>query len=381
MKKLYKDIKRTSFLFVMTFILTSNMAMSKDSPELRVDYIVGKAFLRAPDGNTTLLKKGDHVYHLSEINTSEGSLVGLSNFYDQEFSLAGSGYVKIFRNILELRAGYLWVESVNIKNEKYQVETPNAKLTYEKGIAIISYDQYSQKTQILTTQGTFNFMNIFEDHLKIDVSIGEFSFISKDYENGMPRRPTPAGQSTFLKITGLFNDRPTNSKFTDVDTSYQLVEKSQDSLLGRLPSSITKSKKVGQIIYAQTKKLVYGFKEKDLMSFNQRKIASMSKAIKPKKRKKFKASYEQASKVKVRIFGALPTVKKVKMVNKMPKKKVYKKRVPASVSKLNNNVIIKKTSFESSLTKEYKNQLRHSKQLNSLINDLNAYDQDYKQSY
>ena len=379
MKKLYKGIRKIKFILIITFTLFCPIVMSKDSPEMRVDYVIGKAFLKNANGDISEIKKGDHIYHLSEINTEEGSLVGVSNFYDQQFSLSGSGYIKIFKNNIELRAGYLWIESVTVKNDKFHIETPNAKITYEKGISILSYDQYSQKTQILTTQGRFEFKNIFEEHLSIWVQTGEFSFISKDYENGMPRKATPAGQSTFLKITGLFKARPVETRFDSKDSSYKLVSKSKSDLLGRLPSSTDSIKTKGKIIYAYKKKREFSLKDDHLLKLNQRKIASLKLSVIKKKVRKFAPDYKKKSSVSIRIFGSVQKKFQKKLKHKT---KFIKKRMPASVVKVKSrDITTHKPAFESSLTGEYKKQLRHSKGMNRLIRDLHSFDQDYKQSY
>lgn len=390
MKKLYKDIRKISFFLMLISIFNCSVVLGETTPEARVDYVMGRAFLRTSDGQTRELRKGDHIYHLSEINTEEGSLIGVSNFHDQQFSLAGSGYIKFFHNILELRAGYLWIESISSKNTEYSVQTPNAKVTYEKGKSILSYDQYGEKTQILTTQGRFDFMNIFENHLSISVSTGEFSFISKDYEDGMPRRPTPAGKSTFMKITGLFKGKPQSQRYTGKDSSYTLVNQKRSVFGARAPSSGAQKNK-GQIIYAHSKKLKYGTKEQKLMDIYNRGLSSLRKIQSDanKAKKKFFPDYKKKSKVAVRVFGARKSYSKKstapskKLLNmfKSTKKHKMKKRMPASVSDLNGEVKIKESSFESSLIKEYKKQLRHTDEVNHLIQDLKSYDQDYKQAY
>ena len=110
--------------------------------------------------------------------------------------------------------------------------------------------------------------------------------------------------------------------------------------------------------------------------------------MKPKK-KKFVPSYDKLSGVEIKIYGQKSPLSKEK--NKLAsvkdsvsnpvisnKKESTTYRLPSSVSSLGAE---SNSEFESSLTNEFKKQMRHSNEVNSLIRDLKNYNQDYREEY
>ncbi len=389
MKRLFKNIKRTSILLslVCGFIATSSFAAS---PKARVEFVSGRAFLIS-HGSTKVLKKGDHIYDLSDVVTEEGSLITFVNYFDQQFHLSGSAHVKIMNQIVELKRGYMWMESLSESEVQSSIQTPNAIVQFDRGQAIVSYDQYSGKTQVLSIKGAFTFSNIFQEHLKVRVPSGEFSFVSKDYEEGAPRQPTPVGQSAFRKLTGLFSNKPKTiarrGMFShDVKVQANVAKtrvatKKTRTIASVAPRGTAPSRAQGKVVYRRKPKTDFVAKENKIMKYYGRKIASLAA---PKPKAKFRPTYEKKSVVRVKIFGAgqkkrVPA--SIAPVLKIQKKMKKSSRRPASVNALGSQVEIKKSAFESSLILEYKKQMRHKKEVNSLINELKSYDQDYKQAY
>ena len=56
------------------------------------------------------------------------------------------------------------------------------------------------------------------------------------------------------------------------------------------------------------------------------------------------------------------------------KQKRFKRKTRAELNK-------EKSNFEKTLVNEYKKQMRHSEEVNSLIEDLKNYEQNYKKNY
>lgn len=390
MKALFKNTK-TNLLVTLSLLLVSSLAQAK-SPKARVDHIVGNAFV-TQNGTTKLLKKGDHLFDMADVTTEEGALVTFTNFFDQQYHLSGGGHVKVMNQIVELKRGYIWLESMGLKNVASSVQTPNSIVTYKKGEAIISFDQFTGKTQILSIKGKFSFKNIFQEHLGLDVPSGEFSFISKDYENGAPRRPTPVGKSTFSKITGLFSEKPVSNHSKVAGRAMDIATESPSDYFSKrsgmkrdiasVGNNTSSSKNEGRIIYVKKKKSKKVARENKMLSYMGRKLASLEK-YKPKKRV-FRPDYSEKSGIKVNIYGRGLTHKTSRKPASVVKRPSYNKRSsvrgPASVSNLPSQVEMKRSIFESSLMKEYKKQMRHSKEVNNLIQDLKNYDMDYKQAY
>lgn len=384
MKKLFNVTRKTRVLTLVATFMFSFTSFAK-SPELMVRSVKGNAFLVAK-GKTSMLKAGDHIYDFQQVFTEVGSQITFANFQDQVFHLAGGGNIRSLKGVVELQNGYLWMESISGKSEEYQVQTPNGRIAFTNAEGIVDFDNSSGKTQLLVLSGNFEFGNLFQDYLKTTVSSGKFSFISKDYENGAPRVPTPVGKNTFAKVQGLFEKRSVNKKKAPIknvasilsseDIAPKMVKRSIASVPMTEPTTIdipkpkTKVQESG-IIYIRPKKRNLA-KDDMLMNYHSKNITKL-KAKKVKKT--FSPSYEKKSKVKVFVFGRKKKSKR--SVASVPKKKTFN-RAPASVS---SSVKIKNDAFEKSLSREYKKQLRHSKEVNSLIQELKNYDQDYKQSY
>jgi len=385
MKKLFKNIKRTSFLFTFICSLFCTQIYA-GSPKARIEHVSGRAFLIS-NGSTKVLKQGDHIYDLSDVVTEEGSLVTFVNYFDQQFHLSGSGHVKVMNQIVELKRGYMWMESLSESEVQSSIQTPNAYVKFSRGEAIVSYDQYSGKTQLLSIKGDFAFGNIFQEHLKVQVPSGEFSFVSKDYEQGSPRQPTPVGQSAFRKLTGLFSDKPQTiarrgmfKKPTKAMPQMRAPKvKKARSIASVMEKPAHRGTSSGKVTYRRRPKTDFKAKENKILNYYGRKIASMAA---PKPKRKFRPTYNKKSSVKVRIFGQKATTRRPASVAPVVRKKMRRaNRKPASATALGSQVEIKKSAFESSLIREYKKQMRHKKEVNSLINELQSYDQDYKQAY
>ncbi|EQC50314.1 hypothetical protein M899_2505 [Bacteriovorax sp. BSW11_IV] len=343
-----------------------------------VTALMGRAFVnRKVDSKPVMLevKKGDTLFEFDEVFTEVGSQLSMRDSYDHDFHLSGSGYALILNRAIELKGGYLWVRSYSDRDEKFNVSTVNANTTYDNADFIISFDQDSGKTQLMSLKGQVEFANMVHSYLKYEVPAGKFSFISESYEDGSPRMPTPTGESTYRKVISLFDgvDKDFENK-----TKRQIVKKESPKADDRTPASATSPKTVsepGSIIYVKESPKIID--DSNMIDDIGRKLASESmKKISAKK--KFKPTYEKSSGVQVKVFGSHSNAgnRMPASVSNMKKKETM--RGPAS---LVSPVQIKNDPFESSLLIEYKKQMRHSNEVNSLIKELKNYDQDYKESY
>lgn len=346
MKKLFKSTK-ISLLFAL---LLAGSAMAA-KPSAIVSSVSGNAFVMA-NGATKTLSKGDRISDFSDIVTEEGSQVTITDYYDHKYHLAGSGHVKITRNQIELARGYFWVQSFN-QTDSFILKTANAKIDYTFGEAIVSFDPYSGKTQILSVKGEFEMANALETHLKVNVSDGQFSFVSNSYEKGIPRVPMQIGETSFKKITGLFGGIMPMTPDA-IPTGYSAQRR-----------GIASSPKKTKVIKVPVKRV----KEVDVSDLYSKKIATAKKI---KHKRLLQRKYTKKSGVIFKVYGM-----KSDFVGKLSTKKKAAKRVPASVP----TPVEDRGSFESSLVKQYENQMRHDNEVNELIDELQNYDQDYKVSY
>lgn len=374
MKKLFKSTKLISTALLL---LMADFSMAQTEKAM-VTGLMGRAFVnRKIDSKPVMaeLKKGDALFEFDEIFTEVGSQLSMRDSYDHDFHLSGSGYALILNRAIELKGGYLWVRSFSERDEKFNISTVNANTTYDNADFIISFDQDTGKTQMMTLKGEVEFANMVHSYLKYDVPAGKFSFISEQYEDGTPRSPTPTGESTYRKVISLFDgvdkEFEKKTKRTLVKTSPQQVEEKM-----RTPASTTTTTEPGSIIYVK-QGTTPAVNNDNMIDEIGRKLASESmKKMAPKKT--FRPSYEKRSGVEVKIFGSGDSRMNRGPASVSSKVKSNASRGPAS---LVSPVEIKKDPFESSLMIEYKKQMRHSQEVNSLIKELKNYDQDYKESY
>jgi len=208
------------------------------------------------------------------------------------------------------------------------------------------------------------------------VPAGKFSFVSEKYENGAPRVPTPIGSSTYSSVVSLYDGIKPMDKQSNVVEDIAKVQM-EAAPVGRNIASTPAPEGTSAGTVIIVKKAPMEDREDKLKSFYKNQITSMEKKYK-KVPKKFKPDYSTKSHVSIKIHN-VPTTRLPASVEIKNHKSTS--RMPASMTELNPQVEIKNDVFEKSLIDQYKKQMRHSNEINSLIKDLKSYDQDYKQAY
>lgn len=385
-------------LIILSLITFSQTIMGKSNIVAVVSQVKGKVFY-SHQGKTVQLKEGMHIANQGQIYTEIGSQISFNDYYDHIYQLSGSGHLVVHKNLIELKNGYFYVKSLSHDPVvgPFSVTTANAQVSYTTGEGIVSFDTYTGKTQMMTVKGKFHFSNILTTEAYTEVGEGKFSFIHNDQDHGAPRKPTPIGYSSFQKITGLFNRSILDAHVEEVTPVKANIVKreiaSAPPVEEQAPTSfeqaITKVKKEDQgdvapgkvtIIKAYDEKAI-AQNEKSIMNFYQSKLTEMAK---PAPVKKWKPAYGKKSSVKLNFYGMGKKSKgETYRVPASVKKTVIKEkpmaRTPASIGDMAPE--IKPSSFESSLVKEYKNQMRHDNEVNSLIQELKSVDMDYKKEY
>ncbi len=353
MKKLFKSTKIS--LLALLVVTASALAQK---PSAIVSSVSGNAFVMS-NGMTKTLHQGDRIIDFSDIVTEEGAQITITDYYDHKYHLSGAGHIKLERNQIELARGYFWLQSFN-QSDSFIIKTANAKVDYTFGEAIVSFDPYSGKTQILSIKGDFDMANALETHLKVNVSDGQFSFVSNDYEKGAPRLPMQIGETSFKKITGLFGGV--------MPMTPDAIPRGRDVRRRGIASAPEVAPiKVIKMPTTRVKEVVTDLYKDEL-----------AKAKQVKHKRLLKEKYTKKSGVVFRVFG------KSDFVGKLKAKKTSA-RMPASVQPQTQATTDVATpsngTFESSLVKQYENQMRHDNEVNELIEELKNYDQDYKISY
>lgn len=356
MKKLFKSTK-ISLFFVL---LVAGLGYAA-TPGAIVSSISGNAFVMS-HGQTKTLMTGDRVSDSSDIVTEEGAQITLTDYYDHKFHLAGSGHLRLEGNQVALKRGYVWVQSFN-QGDNFLIKTSNSSIEYGPGEAIVSFDSFSGKTQLMTIHGNFDMANAIETHLRVSVGEGQFSFVSQDYNEGIPRTPMNIGEGSFRKITGLFSGvQPAAQSLFPAravasDTSVAPTTKTTSRSIASAPE-----KKGGVVLIRKPSSFVNASVISKAYQEEEKKVEAI------KRRQYLKREFATKSGVAVHIFGQ----KKASVATEP-------QRVPASAAPA--EVIHTDTTFEGSLVKQYEGQMRHTNEVNQLIDELKNYEQDYQSGY
>jgi len=379
---------------LITFLLIFNCTISFAKGNIaKIKTLNGNVFVMN-DGKIQQAYVGMDISDFSEIITEERSSVSLVDYYDHYFHLSNSSHIKLENKNIDLVSGYLWLQSLEHRNG-FSVSTANSYTTYSDGEAIISFDSLNMKSQVIAIKGVYKFANINDHFAYSEVSEGSFSFIKQKYKSGVPRKATPIGYKSFLKLKSLFsfvkplkNQNGTmainKDRFLHAKRTRRIASLKKEN---NLFETELKSRKIKPSIYMRQAGKVIVMKE-ELNSEKENRSKLINNLYKSKlnslkvlkKKTKFKVSYREKKKsnYKIRIFrSAKSNIVNVKPV--LHKKAVS--RIPASVSQMNNTKVVHHNDFEQGLVKEYKSQKRHSEEVNSLIDQLKSIKVDNKKHY
>lgn len=384
MRRLFKSISLIKFSLIFL-----SLAVFAKTPRGVIMEVKGNAFVTS-NGKTSQLRAGDYLHDFDEIFTEVGSNLTFNDYYDHRYHLSGSGHITILNQMIELKNGYLWTQSLEERSTHFHIQTVNSTVSYTHGEFIISYDNEHGKTQLLSIKGTHLFKNNVNEFLKEEVSTGKFSFVTEEYENGAPRVPTPIGSSAYTAVLSLFdNAKPLPQRDQTLETIEKFPKRRVESISGgRKVASVESkdSRSGGSVILLKKKVEKEDDRDKSLLNMYKSQVKTLAKKYK-RVPKKFKPDFSKKSNVVIKVYGTksqrVPASVSSSKASAMKVHKIEKKssRKPASMMELNPQVNVKKDAFESSLIEEYKKQMRHSKEINSLIKDLQSYDQDYKEAY
>lgn len=398
------------FTTCLTFLFLTYSAFASKVVAV-VGEVTGNAFY-SENGKTKPLSVGTHLSPQAEIFTEVGAQVSLNDYYDHIYHLSGGGHLVMHNNLIELKEGYLWVKSLAFDELRgpLRINTANSIVEVTKGEAIVSFDTYSGKTQALAVKGDFLLKNSLLENFMTVLGEGQFSFIQNEHEQGRPRKPTPIGYSSFQKITSLFkgvepgkDSRAINQKTRMAHLGPVPNEASREVASVKVNDSFEQAlsvkrqgHEVGHEVGHEAGKITVR-KLRDpasvkahqgvVKSYHQQKLDKM---LAPKAKKKWRPSYDKGSNVSIRIFGSSKSTRVPASIKKAskpaymvvkPGAKKVKTRTPASIGGMGPSINTGSSSFESELVDQYKNQMRHDKEVNDLIDQLRSVDMDYKKDY
>lgn len=325
--------KLSSSFILLTFSLG---VLAK--PVAQVVDVSGTVFVVNEQGMTSALKLNQHIEDKSEILVEEGAGVTLNDYYDATYHLTGGSHLKFFNKSVQLKKGKTWVESSNARYP-LALTTANGHVDYVKGEFIATFDQLTNRSQILVVNGQVDVSNILNKNLKYTVTAGSFTMVDPEVENGLPRAPTRVGLQSLDQALAEFKQIPKKSLTPET--------------LGRTIASAKEEKPVqrGEIIYIVT----------------NRKPASVEKKM---KLHKYKQSVVEMTPVPIKIYGTAYSEPIEKIAPRTP---ASVKLMTPSVPKMSAPVVPNDHEFSESLKKQESLQPKYSKELQNLIDDLKSY--------
>lgn len=370
-------------LLIFTFMILSVAAQAVESTVM-VIFTSGHSFSFSGGQNKTL-KYGDKLTNGSDILVSDSSHLGFLTNDGERIYLSAGTQVRVREGFLELKKGMAWVQGA-YQNMIYNVYTANAQVEVKNAYTVISYDEKTKETKSLNIRGESYFYNINDPNTGVEIYPGTFSIVNMNYNNGSPRKPIRVGEKSYESVKFAYNGVEAVEKI-----GFETIRPSQ-TVSARSIASIGSSKNTQVIKTSGQRGRVLFYKEGS-GSYKGRSVAS-----RPIKVYRMEESFDGSNPSQntdsfikkgrnITVYSIFEN-KEMKQTMSAPKKRApasYKRvqRLPAqNIKKVNSPSRKRKSSaFEKSLNKKFKSNKRHSKDVNTLINELKTYKSQYQLEY
>lgn len=239
--KTFRTKLKTSFIVALTLSALSAWA----KPIAQVQEVKGIAFVISASGTTKKVKSMDIIEERSEILVEEGGQISLNDYYNATYHLTGGTHIKFYNRSIQLKKGKTWVKSLS--RNSLALTTANSSVAYGAGQFITTFDQASNRSQVLVVQGEVEVSNILDQNLRYTVNQGDFTVIDPEVDNGLPRTPTKVGMASLNSALEEFkmpSERP-----------LALPTKPSRSIASVRPLETPMSVKKGEIIFISTSSL------------------------------------------------------------------------------------------------------------------------------
>lgn len=322
-----------------SFLLLSLSLSVWAKPVAQVIEVSGTVFVVTEAGNTSVLKANQHLEDKSEIMVEEGASITLNDYYDSTYHLVGGSHLKFFNKSVQLKKGKTWIQSMNARHP-LALTTANGFVNFWKGEFITTFDQATNRSQVLVVNGEVEVSNILDRNMKYTVTAGRFTMIDPEVENGIPRAPTKVGLQSLDSALADFK---------------QLPEKMKVSVPSRRIASVSETPvKKGQIIFIKSHRMPASVEGKTAQKY-YKKLLRKKVDLKPTPIRIYGSSWKKAVPVETpRGPASVPTF-------------------APSVPKLTHDTMKIDPAFSESLKKHQGEQSKYSKELENLIEDLKSY--------
>jgi hypothetical protein len=313
-------------------------------PVAQVVEVSGTVFVVSADGKTSALKVNQHLEDRSEVLVEEGATITLNDYYDATYHMVGGSHLKFFNKSVQLKKGKTWVESTNTRHP-LALTTANSNVDFFKGEFIATFDQSTNRSQILVVNGEVEVSNILNTNYKYTVPAGSFTMVDPEVENGIPRSPTKVGLQSLNSALAEFKKLP--EKMLKTENASRSVASVEEK-------SATNPIKKGEIIFITS----------------HRAPASVEKDAALKYFKKIINKKTDYAPVPIKIYGTA-SVKPVEVVApRSPASVPTKSAIQPNMAAQSN---AKNDEFSDSLKKHEAEQPKYTKELQTLIDELKSY--------
>lgn len=326
-----------------SFLLLSLSFGVLAKPVAQVIDVSGTVFVVNQEGKTSALKLNEHIDDKSEVLVEEGASITLNDYYDATYHLIGGSHLKFFNKSVQLKKGKTWIQAANSRHP-LALTTANGHVDFFKGEFITTFDQSTNRSQVLVVNGEVEVSNILNKHMKYTVGAGTFTMVDPEVENGVPRTPTKVGLQSLNNALAEFKKLP--KKMLEAVTPSRAIASVEERP--------TKSVKRGEIIFITS----------------NRKPASVDSSLANKYFKKVVRKNYDDGPVPIKIYG---TVTAKPVVEIAPRKPASVQFGAPSVPKMAVGVMPNDPQFSESLKKHELEQPKYSKELQSLIEELKSY--------
>lgn len=299
-------MKKMIYLASTLSILTVFTLTSAQAAEIygKITKVKGDGFI-SYNGKTVALKAGDNVQQGAEIVIEDEGAVSFKAFNDQTIHLGKASSMMIDKNALVLRQGEVWFQAPD-KSKTIKISTANADIVYTGGEGILVYDSEKAKSQIFVMNGMMKVSNARTPEVAISVGEGNFSYVDNTYDQGIPRDPTPVGETTYKELLTHFPNVVPMEKGTEkvfqaetkraVASVESLHEKSHEK------SHETVAKKPEGDQYKSADDILSEYREQLFNKHSAKKVAKAKRSIASVEGSKKNSKKEQ--KPMMKIYGA-----------------------------------------------------------------------------
>jgi len=219
------------FLFSIGIIsqIYSLNVLGQTANGLRLINLVGNVSLIDEKNDARNLHKGVFLPRDAKLMIGESSQITLLGPNSEQYHFSQSSAIEISPDKIVLQTGTVWIQAPT-EGKPIQIETMNGLVNLKKGELVIDFHEKIKRTQVFVISGNATLSNIFMTEKKELLVSGEISYVQKDFQQGMPRRPVVIGKETLLAVLKKFRGiSPGDDQFksllaTLTDDEYSLTK-------------------------------------------------------------------------------------------------------------------------------------------------------------